>query len=184
MIHTALPRLDRRHDWLHEGISVYVESIARVQAGDLTSETIWAAFVKSMPKGLPRADDRGLDNTPTWGRKYWGGAIWCLLADIEIRKRTGNAKGLEDALRGVVLAGGSYGEEWSIEQVLKTADAAAGGAVLEQAYADNRDQPIAWDLGKLFADLGVVVTAGGVEFDDSRPLAAIRKSITAPPTFE
>ena len=41
-----------------------------------------------MPKGLPQAGDQGLDNTGTWGREYWGGAMFCLLADIEIRKAT------------------------------------------------------------------------------------------------
>jgi len=34
------------------------------------------------------------------GPHYWGGALFCLQADLEVRKRTGNAKGLQDALRG------------------------------------------------------------------------------------
>ena len=58
-----------------------------------------------MPKGLPAAGDRGLDYTPTWGRTYWGGALFCLLADIDIRKRTSNRFGLQDALRAIVAAG-------------------------------------------------------------------------------
>ena len=45
-------------------------------------------MMRDMPKGLPQAGDQGLDNTATWGRKYWGGAMFCLLADIEIRKAT------------------------------------------------------------------------------------------------
>ena len=49
---------------------------------------IWQAMMRDMPKGLPQAGDQGLDNTGTWGRKYWGGAMFCLLADIEIRKAT------------------------------------------------------------------------------------------------
>ena len=43
-------------------------------------------MVRDMPKGLPQAGDEGLDNTDTWGRKYWGGAMFCLFADVEIRK--------------------------------------------------------------------------------------------------
>ena len=39
----------------------------------------------------------GLDNTHTWGRTYWGGAMFCLLADVEIRRRTHNRRGLQDA---------------------------------------------------------------------------------------
>src|SRR2546423_3849377 len=37
MVHTALPDLDDRYGWLSEGLAVYVEPIARVQAGDLSA---------------------------------------------------------------------------------------------------------------------------------------------------
>lgn len=72
MVHTALPDLDDRYAWLSEGLAVYVEPVARVQAGDLTAREIWLAMLRDMPKGLPQAGDAGLDNTDTWGRKYWG----------------------------------------------------------------------------------------------------------------
>ncbi|MFL6839330.1 MAG: hypothetical protein ACJ8FZ_18800, partial [Bradyrhizobium sp.] len=87
MVHLALPELDDRHAWLSEGLAVYVEPIARVQSGELSAKEIWQAMMRDMPKGLPQAGDEGLDNTATWGRKYWGGAMFCLLADVEIRKR-------------------------------------------------------------------------------------------------
>jgi hypothetical protein len=86
-IHLALPQLADAHDWLQEGAATYVEPIARAQAGQLSPERVWAAFVRDMPQGLPGSRDRGLDFTPTWGRIYWGGALFCLVADIEIRKR-------------------------------------------------------------------------------------------------
>jgi len=72
-------------------------------------------------EGLPQAGDQGLDNTGTWGRKYWGGAMFCLLADIEIRKRTNNRRGLQDAMRGVLAAGGSHEQDWPIERILSKA---------------------------------------------------------------
>lgn len=85
MVHTALPDMPDRHAWLSEGLAVYVEPVARVQAGDLTAQEIWQAMMRDIPKGLPQAGDQGLDHTNTWGRRYWGGAMFCLLADIEIR---------------------------------------------------------------------------------------------------
>lgn len=99
MVHLALPQLVGDHDWLGEGIATYVEPIGRVQAGSLPVEKVWSDLVDGLPKGLPKPGDRGLDRTPTWGRTYWGGALFCLLADIEIRQRTGNRKGLEDSLQ-------------------------------------------------------------------------------------
>ena len=43
MVHTALPDLDDRYAWLSEGLAVYIEPVARVQAGDLTAREIWQA---------------------------------------------------------------------------------------------------------------------------------------------
>ena len=77
MVHLALPDMEDRHAWLSEGLAVYVEPVARAQAGDLSAKEIWLAMMRDMPKGLPQAGDRGLDNTDTWGRKYWGGAMFC-----------------------------------------------------------------------------------------------------------
>lgn len=180
MVHTALPDLDDRYGWLSEGLAVYIEPIARVQAGDLTPQEIWQAMMRDMPKGLPQAGDEGLDNTDTWGRKYWGGAMFCLFADVEIRKRTGNRFGLQDAMRGVLAAGGNHEKNWSIERVLATADKAVGVDVLTRQHDAWGPRPVTPDLAGLWRDLGLKLQDGSVAFDDSAPLAAIRKAITEP----
>jgi len=111
MVHLALPSVPNEHHWIEEGIASYVEPIARAQVGDLSPETVWRELVDGLPKGLPAPGDRGLDNTHTWGRTYWGGALFCLMADIEIHQRTNNRYGLQDALRGIVRAGGNMEQE-------------------------------------------------------------------------
>ena len=134
-----------------------------------------------MKKGLPEQGDRGLDGTPTWGRTYWGGAMFCLLADIEIRKQTGNKAGLQQALRGIVEAGGNMEQVWPIERILSVGDKATGTNVLADLYAKMGDEPYAPDLEALWRDLGVSVGEGRVTFDDTAPLAPIRRAITAAP---
>jgi hypothetical protein len=181
MVHLALPDLEDRYAWLSEGLAVYVEPVARVQAGDLSAEEIWLAMMRDMPKGLPQAGDRGLDNTDTWGRKYWGGAMFALFADVEIRKATGNRLGLQDAMRGVLAAGGNHEEDWSIERVLSTADRAVGVDVLTKLHDEWGAKPVTPDLDVLWRDLGLRVRDGGIEFDDTAPLAAIRVAITKAP---
>jgi hypothetical protein len=180
MVHTALPDLDQRYSWLSEGLAVYVEPIARVQAGDMSAHAIWQDIMRDMPKGLPERGDQGLDNTDTWGRKYWGGAMFCLLADIEIRKRTNNRLGLQDAMRGVLAAGGNHEQDWSIERVLSTADKAVGVDVLTKLHDEMGPRPVTPDLAALWRDLGLKSQGENLEFDDSAPLAAIRKAITEP----
>jgi hypothetical protein len=180
MVHTALPDMPDRYAWLSEGLAVYIEPVARVQAGDLPAREIWQAMMRDMPKGLPQAGDQGLDNTPTWGRKYWGGAMFCLLADVEIRKATNNRAGLQDAMRGVLAAGGNHEQDWSIERILATADKAVGVDVLTRLHNEMGPKPVTPDLAALWRDLGLKRIGEDLEFDDAAPLAAIRKAITAP----
>src|SRR6185295_18254213 len=76
MLHLAFPSLPRKHLWLEEGMATYVEPIARARVGQLATEEVWRGLVRGLPNGLPAGDDRGLDNTHTWGRTYWGGALF------------------------------------------------------------------------------------------------------------
>jgi hypothetical protein len=181
MVHLALPDMADRHAWLSEGLAVYIEPIARVQAGDLQAAEIWQAMMRDMPQGLPEAGDRGLDYTDTWGRKYWGGAMFCLLADIEIRKATGNKLGLQDAMRGVISAGGNHEQDWPIARVLATADKAVGVNVLTRLHNEMGAKPVTPDLAALWRDLGLRPRGEALDFDDGAPLAAIRRAITTRP---
>jgi len=181
LTHTALPSQDDSHHWLEEGSAVYVEPVARVQAGFLTPEKIWADMVRDMPKGDPQPGDNGLDNTSTWASTYWGGAQFCLLADVTLREQTHNRKGLQDALRAIAAAG-AIDQDWSIEKTLATGDAATGTHVLEQQYQHMANTPVTIDLDALWKKLGVIRTGDDqVRFDNSAPDAAIRNAITAPP---
>ena len=177
MIHLALPNLDDRHSWLSEGMATYVESIARAQAGDLTEEAIWQGFLRDMVQGLPAPGDKGLDHTPTWGRTYWGGAIFCLLADIEIRRRSGNRYGLQDSFRGILADGGTVEQNWPIERVMASADRAVGSTALSELYDQHRARPVPVDLDRLWRELGVRLKDNTIDFDPDAPLARIRERI-------
>jgi predicted metalloprotease with PDZ domain len=135
-----------------------------------------------MPKGLPAASDRGLDNTPTWGRTYWGGAIFWLLADVRIRGRTHNRLGVNDALRAINRSSGGIGANWSVDKVVAVGDGATGTNELTRLYAEMKSTPVMTDLQDLFINLGVRAHGGKIDFDDNAPLADIRRGITAPPT--
>lgn len=177
MIHLALPDVGQQHAWLSEGLAVYVEGIARAQAGNRAEEDVWSEQMGSMPKGLPQPGDAGLDHTHTWGRTYWGGALLCLMADIEIRRRTQNKFGLQDAMRAVARASGGIGTDWSIVRVLSSGDAATGTHVLESLYREWKDQPVTPDLATLWSDLGVERDGATIRLRNDAPLAATRRAI-------
>jgi hypothetical protein len=188
-IHMAFPDLSGpdvsgesdQHHWMEEGMATYIEPIARAQIGRMTNERVWGDFARDMPQGLPQAGDRGLDRTPTWGRTYWGGAIFWLLADVRIREATHNRKGLQDAMRGILDAGGNITEDWTVERVVEVGDRATGTTVLADLYEQMKATAVHTDLDDLWRRLGVQVKNGKVTLDDRAPLAEIRKTITVPP---
>jgi hypothetical protein len=177
MAHLGLPNLPRAQRWLEEGLATYLEPVARARAGQITPEDAWAGFVTGLPKGLPRAGDGGLDGTRSWGRTYWGGALFYLLADLEIRERTGNRRSLDDALRGIVADGGTIAVRWSATRALQSADRATGTDVLQKLHARLGAAPDNVDLDALWSRLGVRAREGSVTFDDGAPLAALRRGV-------
>jgi len=178
MVHLAFPYVPRTHHWIEEGLATYVEPLARLGIGQLSAEEVWRELVDGLPQGLPKAGDEGLDHTPTWGRTYWGGALFCLLADIEIRQRTANQHGLQDALRAIVTAGGSMQTSWSLRRALEVGDQATGVPVLMELYDRMKATPVEIDLAELWQRLGVEVRGESVIFDDDAPLASVRRTIT------
>lgn len=180
MTHLALPDLGESQSWFSEGLAVYVEGIARVQAGNRSQEDVFAEQMRQMPRGMPQAGDQGLDHTHTWARTYWGGAMFCFLADVEIHRRTDNRFGLQDAMRAVTRASGGLGSDWPITRVFEVGDAATGTRVLEDMYAQMKDKPVAPDLQELWTKLGVVADGGSVKLHDDAPLAAVRLAIMKP----
>jgi predicted metalloprotease with PDZ domain len=178
MVHLALPSVRASHHWLEEGLATYVEPIARLRSGELQPESVWADLVKGLPQGLPAAGDGGLDVTHTWGRTYWGGALFWFAADVEIRKQSRGKLGLEDALKGVIAAGGSIAERWEIDRLLETADQAVGLTVLRTLYGRWKNTPATLDLAATWRELGVAVKDGAASFDDAAPSAYVRRGIT------
>jgi hypothetical protein len=178
LVHLAHPSLGKPWAWMEEGVATYVEPIARIRSGALPEDEFWRWLIEGLPKGLPAAGDAGLDNTHTWGRTYWGGALYCFLADLEIRRATANRGSLEDALRGVLAAGGDVRATWSLGEMLAAGDRATGARVLETLHARMGGAPVSVDLGALFGELGVALRGGRVVYDDGAPLASTRRAMT------
>ena len=181
MVHLGFPSVDRQHHWLEEGVATYVQKIAQARAGGLPADRVWSQLARGLPKGLPRANDLGLDHTPTWARTYWGGALFCFVADFEIRRRTGNRHSLDDALRAIVVAGGNISVEWDIAKTLETGDRAVGVPVLRELYAKMANRAVSVNLADYWRSLGVASHGASIALDDDAPLASLRRSITAPP---
>jgi hypothetical protein len=182
LVHLALPNLPAENRWMEEGLATYVEPIVRCRAGRLSRTEAWAAFRKAMPQGLPGAEDRGLDGLAglgrreSWGRTYWGGALFWMLADVELLEKTEGRVGLDDLLRGV-LREGDIRTRWELPRLLDVAQSATGVSVLRDLHARLAAAPGRPDLDALWARLGVLEKDGRVVLDDDAPEAWIRRRI-------
>lgn len=181
MVHLALPNVPRRSEWLLEGNATYVEPIARAQAGQLAPQVVWRWAVEDMSKGQPGPGDQGLDHTHTWGRTYWGGAMFWLLAEIAIYQKSAGRYRLQDALRAINRASGGNTTFWEVEQVLSVGDAAVRLDALTALYNEMKDRPVHVDLEHALQQLGISEVGGEIRFDDGAPLAALRRAITDSP---
>ena len=104
---------------------------------------------------------------------YW------LMADIDVRKETGNKKSVRDAARAALDAGGDGSQTWPIGKLLAVYDKGTGTKVFETLHDEMGLKADRTDLGALWKLLGVIYTDGEITFDDSAPLAGVRKGITA-----
>lgn len=179
MVHLSFPPVGNRHQWLLEGLATYVEPITRVRSDLLTEDDAWKWLIEGTPQGLPEADNKGLDNTSTWGQKYWGGAIFFLLADIRIHQQTKNKFGIENALRAIQENGGSMqlDQNWEVLKALQIGDKATGTSVLVDLYNEMRDKYVMTDLDGIWKDLGVSLQGNKIVYDDTAKSADLRRSI-------
>lgn len=177
MVHLAFPSVYKQHHWMEEGLATYIEPIVRVRAGLMSEKDAWTWMLTGVPKGQPKRGDKGLDFTPTWGRTYWGGALFSLQADYLIRKQTKNRYGLGHALRTIAKAGGTMQREgsWPLSRALKIGDKATGTTVLMTLYNQMKDKPIKVDLESMWKRLGVRLNGKQITFNKNAPEASMRR---------
>ena len=126
---------------------------------------------------LPETGDSGLDRTHTWGRTYWVGALYCLMGDVEIRKRTANTKGFRmlcERLIARAVRSRSIGL-WISRS--RSATGLSGGRTLAELYSKMAFQPIAIDLDHLWEQFGVRRSGRWIALNDHAPLWEIRGAI-------
>ncbi len=179
LIHTGMAFIRGRGTWFMEGAATYVEPIIRARAGWKTEEEVWREWVMNMPQGAA-AFARGLGEAS--GREnYWGGALFMLLADVEMRRATDGAKGLEDCLAGVLWSGLDGSQRATLDAYAAICDRAIGTPALRRLIDRYVVSARPVDLAAVWRDLGVAMVGGRIVLDDSAPDARWRKMIVMGP---
>lgn len=185
MFHLGFPTFRGEGRWLGEGLATYYEPILRARAGWTSESDVYKQFARNMPRGAGKAGGRQLplaqrDDTDSI---YWGGALFCLVADVRIREETRGRRSLDDVLRASLARGGDATHVWTVAEVVKLADQVTGTNVVSdmvERYVAHGDRI---DLEGLLFAMGVEKDdAGAFSLEDARPLAWVRKDIIGGPS--
>lgn len=184
MTHLGFPSINGSYSWLEEGMATYIEPIARARIGTNSSVDVWHDLMRHLPRDLPQYGHNGMEEAGNFDEIYWGGALFWLLADVEIRKQTANHHGLAEVFQHLVAKGGIISQDWDLRDVLIECDRAVGKKIFSDIYNQMTVTPIKVNVNTLWQQLGVELRGSSVIFNDNAPLAQIRRSITEKPAIE
>jgi len=161
--------------WITEGLATYYSELARARSGRFTPEKAWSEMLRGFEIGKREAYGRTTreminENAPPG--IYWVGAFLALRLDVELRRATGNQRGLEDVLE--LLA--TQQSTTTMKGYSAAVDAVAGRPLFDALLERELQEPAFAGLGGLLEELGVVATPGGVklrEAQDSRVREAL-----------
>jgi hypothetical protein len=178
LFHVGTPSFVGEAKWYDEGLATYFEPLIRARLGWRGEADVWREFLTNMPRGLAAMTRRGLEHPERYPDMYWGGGLFCLLADVELRRRYSGTAGLEDGVRNVLSWGGSASKVWSLARVIEITDRRFPAPILAPLVAAHAEHGSPVDLDGLFRSLGVSLgPKGNVRFDEHAPLAGIRHSV-------
>ncbi len=176
LFHLGFPTFRGEGRWLGEGLATYYEPILRARAGWMTEGEVFRQFARNMTRGQPtQSTTAGLSTREDLDTIYWGGALFCFVADVRIREETRGKKSLDDVVRATLAKGGDATRVWTVRDVIRLGDAVTGTTVLSDMYEKHANHGERIDLEGTLAALGV--PQDGREVDDSRPLAWVRHGI-------
>ena len=215
MLHLGMPYVRSEDAWLSEGYATYYQQVVRARAGifptrrrpgESPSETQQRAALETLFDGFRRAHARAagpeleeaserMHRMGGYQRVYWGGAALFMTLDIELRRLSGGAYGLDELMRSVRDCCATDGGFWSasdlLDEMRKRAARWPAGAdgevvdarpVLDRVVGDAlsaRRQPAAGDT---MSGVGVVEKAGEIVIsNESKESAAIRARIFSTP---
>lgn len=186
LFHLGCPSFVGEGRWLEEGLATYYEPILRERAGWISEAELWSHFVHEMPRGLRDPSDRpAIEERDDVDSTYWGGALFAFLADVRIRRMTGNARSLDDVMRAVLSRAGDATHTSTVADFLRVGDEATGTHELTRVYESWAERGENADLDALWRELGIGRHADGHERDGDvdlkpdAPLAAVRSAIAS-----
>ena len=182
--HLMLPFIRASHRWISEGFAQYYQNVLLTRAGQYDEQRAWQKLYDGFERGRNSRPELSPNEAARQGvgaatmKIYWSGAIIALMADVELRKRSGSRESLDSALGQLQLCCLPSARSWSGTELFEALDSFVEEPVfmpLYRKYADESGFPV---FESILESLGVIVRDGTVRLSDDAELAGIRRAIT------
>lgn len=181
--HLLLPYVSERHRWISEGFASYYQNVLMSRAGEYTPREAWQKLYSGFERGRASRPDLTLNEAASAGIRqarmkiYWSGAAIALLADIELRERSGGRESLDVALDRLQQCCLPSRRTWSGPELFAELDGLVDGDVfmpLYKRYANATGFP---EFRPALERLGIDTRNDRVSLRRKGELGAIRDAI-------
>jgi hypothetical protein len=182
--HLMLPYLDRRHRWISEGFAQYYQNVLLARAGQQSADETWQKILNGFERGYESAPGAS-PNAAASGRMrdtrmkvYWSGAALALMADVELRRRSGGRESLDTVLDRMQRCCLPSQRSWTGIELFQQFDALLDEPLFMALYEQYANADGFPDVRPVLTRLGVAINGHELELDDTAEFAAIRDAIT------
>ncbi len=182
--HLMLPYVSSRHKWISEGFASYYQNILMARAGRYTAREAWQKLHDGFERGRDSRPELSPNQAAASGVRrarmkiYWSGAALALLADIELRERSGGTESLDVVLDRLQVCCLPSRRTWSGPQLFSKLDSLIEEPVFMPLYRRHADTAGFPDVRQALARLGVRTIGGDVRLRDNAELTEIRIAIS------
>ena len=182
--HLMLPYVSRQNKWISEGFASYYQNVLMSRAGHYTDAEAWKKLSDGFERGSRSRPELSLNDAAEAGVRrarmkiYWSGAAIALLADVQLRERSGGRESLDTALDGLQRCCLPSTRTWSGTELFSKLDSFVDEPVfmpLYRRYANRAGFP---DAGPTLLRLGVEIDGPTTHLRDDAELAVIRDAIS------
>jgi hypothetical protein len=165
--HLLLPLISWKHKWISEGFASYYQNVLMARAGQYTTDQAIEKLTQGFGRGRGSRPELSMNEAAREGVRearykiYWSGAAIALLADVQLRARSGGTESLDVVLDRFQRCCLPSQRRWS-------------GPELFAKFDSLIDEPVFMPLYRRYAD-----TAGFPDFDDALQSDAVRDDIFA-----
>ena len=182
--HLMLPFVRSGHRWISEGFAQYYQNVLLTRAGQYDEQRAWRKLFEGFERGRNSRPELSPNDAAQRGvgeatmKIYWSGAIIALMADVELRRRSGGRESLDAVLERLQSCCLPSARSWSGTELFEKLDSFLEDPVFIPLYREHADKSGFPDFEPLLRRLGVDVKDGIVLLSNGAEFAGIRKAIT------